>query len=93
MLAGRGLEIEIEAILNIEILHSIPFHSTFVDLACPILLRWNVQLDTLMMPSKQISEKGAIPNFQPPHDVSLFLFYVHFVDFLREHQIIAYPIL
>jgi hypothetical protein len=26
MLAGRGLEIEIEAILNIEILHSIPFN-------------------------------------------------------------------
>lgn len=26
MLAGRGLEIEIEAILNIEILHFIPFN-------------------------------------------------------------------
>ena len=51
---------------------SISFHSIFVDLACPILVRVMVQFDILVMPSKQISEERAIPNFQPPHDLSRF---------------------
>lgn len=54
MLAGCGLEIEIEAILNIVIHHSIPFHAIFASLASLVLLCMPVYLMFLwfVMPSK-----------------------------------------